>query len=132
MVSEMDPIGWDDQTQRVMAPIQCTKSASTLAITQIRGTMGVESIREDIARKLESDAKELIITRTNQVDIGNDSNETQDGMFVQIDVKFQVQLKGELSATKAIAELVEGDDPYDFRLLLMEKSGSFASISQSW
>ncbi|KAK9028528.1 hypothetical protein V6N11_025684 [Hibiscus sabdariffa] len=98
MVSEMDPIDWDNQTQGVVAPIQCTKSTSTLAITQIRGTMGVESIREDIgmdppkdvlgfslipgldfkflsARKLESDAKELIITSTNQVDMGNDKKE---------------------------------------------------------
>ncbi|KAK8989989.1 hypothetical protein V6N11_064398 [Hibiscus sabdariffa] len=128
MVSEMDPIGWDDQTQGVVALIQCTKSTSTLAIIQIRGTMGVESIREDIARKLESDAKELIISRTNQVDMGSNSNETQDGMFVQMDAKFQVQFKGELSATKAIAELVEGDDLYDFRLLLMEKVDHFRAF----
>ncbi|KAK8521862.1 hypothetical protein V6N12_066441 [Hibiscus sabdariffa] len=154
MVSEMDPIDWDDQTQGVVAPIQCTKSTSTLAITQIRGTMGVESIREDIgmdppkdvlgfslvpgldfkflsARKLESDAKELIITSTNQVDMGNDSNETQDGMFVQMDVKFQIQFKEELSTTKDITELVEGDDPYDFRLLLMEKMGHFRAFHKA-
>ncbi|KAK9017889.1 hypothetical protein V6N11_000889 [Hibiscus sabdariffa] len=122
MVSEMDHADLDDQTQGVVASMKEKALVNTPVGYEDQFSV-VQFVNQSnfYTNHLFSEYKNLVTSTW----IDKFQVKVFDEMFEQINAKFQVKIEGDVSATKTTVELVEGDDPYGFRLLLTAKVDYF-------